>query len=72
MAIKYKAKAISGSAKVHLYVNNEEEKINGYKYISEFSVDEKDSSSHFDSISKEISFHQNLVFGVDKYSIEFA
>ena len=73
LAITFEARAISGSAKVHSYVFNDEEslndemninKIKGYKHLSEFSVDEKDSKSHFDSISQENSFRQNLFFEV--------
>ena len=71
LSITYEAKAISGSAKVHCYVNNEDknddlivDKIKGYKHISEFSVDEKDSS-YFDSISSQNSFRQNLYFEVE-------
>jgi len=73
LPITFEARAISGSAKVHSYVFNDEEslndemninKIKGYKHLSEFSVDEKDSKSHFDSISQENSFRQNLFFEV--------
>ena len=39
-------------------------KIKGYKHLSRFSVDEKDSKSYFDSISGENSFRQNVFFEV--------
>ena len=72
LPISYEAKAISGSAKIHCYINNEQSwdddlitnKIKGYKHISEFSVDEKDSASYFDSITQENSFRQNLFFEI--------
>jgi len=73
LPIIYEAKAISGSAEIHSYVYNSEEslndelninKIEGYKHLSKFSVDEKDKSSHYDSITTENSFRQNLFFEV--------
>ena len=71
--LAFEAKAISGSAEVHCYVFNDEQslndnlmvnKIKGYKHLSRFSVDEKDSKSYFDSISGENSFRQNVFFEV--------
>ena len=73
LPISYEVRAISGSAQVHSYVFNDEEslndeftinKIKGYKHLSEFSIDENESKSHFNSISKENSFRQNVYFEV--------
>ena len=73
LPITYEAKAISGSAEVHSYIFNDKltlndnlmiNKINGYKHLSQFAVDEKDTKSYFESISKENSFRQNLFFEI--------
>ena len=73
LPITFEAKAISGSAEVHTYIYNSEEslndeliinKIKGYKHLSKFSVDDKDKSSHYDTITAENSFRQNLYFEV--------
>ena len=67
------ARAISGSAEVHVYNYNSEEslndglatnKIKGYKHFSKFSVDEKDRKSFYELISSENSYRQNLFFEV--------
>ena len=67
------ARAISGSAEVHVYIYNSEEslndeftinKIKGYKHLSKFSVDERDRKSFYEMISSENSFRQNLFFEV--------
>ena len=71
--ITFEAKAIEGSAEIHCYVYNDEEsmndnlminKIKGYKHLSKFSVDQKDSKSHYDTISQENSFRQNIFFEI--------
>ena len=69
LPIVYEAKAYSGAAKIHCYINNEdseayEDKIKGYKHLSQFSVDEKDSLSYFNSIDKDNSFRQNIFFEI--------
>ena len=73
LPITYEAKAISGSAEVHSYIFNDKltlndnlmiNKISGYKHLSQFAVDEKDTKSYFESISKENSFRQNLFFEI--------
>ena len=74
LPIIYEAKAISGSAEVHSYIYNSEEsleednlstnKIKGYKHLTRFSVDEKDKSSHYDTITAENGFRQNVFFEV--------
>ena len=73
LPIIYEAKAISGSAEVHSYIFNSEEsladeltinKIKGFKHLTKFSVDEKDKSSHYETITAENSFRQNLFFEV--------
>ena len=73
LPIIYEAKAISGSAEVHSYIFNSEEslddeltinKIKGFKHLTKFSVDEKDKSSHYETITPENSFRQNLYFEV--------
>ena len=67
------ARAISGSAEVHVFIYNSEEslndelatnKIKGYKHLSKFSVDEKDRKSFYELISSENSYRQNLFFEV--------
>ena len=72
--IAFEAKAMAGSAEVHCYVNNEEaegddesggQRIKGYKHISEFSVVKGDTHSHFDIITKENSYRQNLYFEIN-------
>ena len=72
--IKFEAKAITGSANIHSYIdnsNNEGEdelnpgKVKGYKHLSHFTVEENDKNSHFDTISVENSFRQNVFFEVE-------
>ena len=68
--IIYEAKALSGSAEVHSYINNEKVEdydvniIKGYKHLTQFSVAETDTLSYFDSITKDNSFRQNIFFEV--------
>ena len=71
--ITFEAKAISGSAEIHCYVYNDESslndnlitnKIKGYKHLSRFSVDQKDTKSHYDTISQDNSFRQNIFFEI--------
>ena len=71
--ITFEAKAISGSAEIHCYVYNDESslndnlminKIKGYKHLSRFSVDQKDTKSHYDTISADNSFRQNIYFEI--------
>ena len=77
LPLYYEAKALSGSAEVHCYISNEEqlwgnvnrkendkEKTKGYKHISKFSVEEKDSLSFFDTVSPEVSLTNYLVFEI--------
>ena len=73
--ITFEARAMAGSAQIHCYVNNDEsevwdddaggERIRGIKHLSEFSVDKGDAHAHFDSITKENSFRQNLYFEIN-------
>jgi len=71
--ITFEAKAISGSAEIHCYVYNDDttmidelmiNKIKGYKHLSRFSVDQKDTKSHYDTISQDNSFRQNIFFEI--------
>jgi hypothetical protein len=39
-------------------------KIKGYKHLSRFSVDQKDTKSHYDTISQDNSFRQNIFFEI--------
>ena len=71
--ISYEVKALSGYALVHCYIDNEgkedKEMIyyreKGYKHISEFSIEEKETISHFDALSKENSYRQNVYFEIN-------
>ena len=73
--ITFEAQALEGSAQILCYVNNDAnevwdddaggERIAGYKRLSEFSVDKGDTHPHFDSITKENSFRQNLYFEIN-------
>ena len=71
--ISYEVKALSGLAFIHCYIDNEgkEDKemiyyrVKGYKHISEFSVEEKDSKSYFDILSRENSYRQNVYFEIN-------
>ena len=71
----FEAKALSGSAEVHCYTSSEERlwdktdsndknKEEGYKHISRFSVDEKDSLPFFEAVAPNDGFAKNLVFEV--------
>jgi len=71
--LNFEARAISGTAEVHSYIYNGEETINDelminpikrYMHLSKFSVDENDKNPHYDSISGDFSFRQNLYFEV--------
>ena len=72
LPLNFEARAISGAAEVHSYIYNGEETISneliknikGYKHLSKFSVDENDRNPHYDLISADNSFRQNLFFEV--------
>ena len=73
LPLYYEAKALSGSAEVHCYINSEEQlwgdnnnnnKTNEYKHISKFSVEEKDSLAFFDAVFPEDCHKQVLVMEV--------
>ena len=72
--IRFEAKALSGNANIHLYIDNSYDgeenslnpsKVKGYKHISFFSVDKNDSNSFFDTISAQNSYQQNIFFEID-------
>ena len=73
----YEAKALSGSAEVHCYINTEEElwknmlpsedkkdSSKGYKHISKFGVDEKDISPYYDTIFPGDALGKNIVMEI--------
>ena len=71
--IRFEAKAISGKANIHLYIDNtdndyEDEnfpnKVKGYKHLSYFSV-ENNTNSYFGTISAQNSYGQNIFFELD-------
>ena len=69
LPIGYEAKALSGAAEVHCYINNEDNadkeagnSVKGYKHLTKFSVDEKDSTSYYDLLDSGNTFRQNLFF----------
>ena len=76
LPLYYEAKALSGSAEVHSYImsddefwefmdpNNNKNKMNSYKHLAQFSVEEKDLLSFFDTVSPDGTFNQNLVFEI--------
>ena len=71
LPVAYEAKALSGSAEIHCYINNEGNEddtnvnlIKGYKHLTKFTVDEKDTMSYFDSIDSGNSFRQAVYFEI--------
>ena len=69
--IRVEAKALSGSANVHLYIDNNDEldelnknRIKGYKHLSDFVVEESDITSHFHTIYAEDNYRQNIYFDI--------
>ena len=70
LPLHFGVKALSGSAEVHCYSENQEQLYDvpnakkEYKHISKFSVDEKDSSSFFETIYPEGNVNKSVVFEV--------